>query len=71
MAKNDTHLVFGVCPVCKEETTREISDEDYDRYDRLLRADDADIEDYRAAFNGDPALAAFLYAGFCENHANI
>ena len=71
MAKNDTHLVFGVCRICGKDTTREINDEDYDRYARLLRDDDADIEDYRAAFNGDSALAAFLYAGFCENHANI
>lgn len=70
MAKKETHLVFGICPVCQEETTREISDEDYKRYDDLLSMN-ADAQDYRDAFNDDPALAAFLYCGFCEDHANI
>lgn len=70
MAKNETHLVFGICPVCQEETTREISNEDYNQYADLLSMN-ADVQDYRDAFNGDPALAAFLYCGFCENHADI
>lgn len=70
MAKNETHLVFGICRICGKETTREISDEDYKRYDDLLSMN-ADAQDYRDAFNDDPALAAFLYCGFCEDHANI
>ena len=71
MANNETHLVFGICPVCGNETTREVDDNTYNRYNELLGADDVDIVDYLDAFKGDAKLAAFLYGGFCENHANI
>lgn len=71
MANNETHLVFGICPVCGRETTREVDDKTYTRYNELLNADDVDIVDYLDAFKGDAKLSAFLYGGFCENHANI
>ncbi|MFR0557028.1 hypothetical protein [Pseudoscardovia radai] len=71
MANNNTHLVFGACPLCGEETTAEIDDATYSKYQDLLNADDVDFDDYIAAFPDDRKLAGFLYCGLCENHANI
>lgn len=71
MANGAMHSVFAVCPVCGAETDMEIDDGTYDRWDELDDArPDVDFNDYLEAFH-DAKLAAFLYAGFCENHCDL
>ncbi|WP_143516377.1 hypothetical protein [Pseudoscardovia radai] len=71
MTDGELHDVFGVCPVCGAETSMELDDDAYDRWDELDDArPDVDFDDYVEAFH-DQNPAAFLYAGFCKGHSDL
>ena len=71
MTDGELHDVFAICPVCVAETSMELDDDVYDRYQELLDArPEVDFDDYVEAFH-DQNLAAFMYAGFCKDHSDI